>query len=114
VNGVQRPPDWEQLGIAVPDIIAPMRRKHPDPASRPERPTMSDVTLAPDHAVELTELLEFLAGWLTTDREQLNASLLRYVGHPTYDINRLKADLARYGFLLGGDTDGDLFQPPTP
>lgn len=75
---------------------------------------MSDVTLAPDHAVELTELLEFLNAWLTSDPDHLNASLLRYVGHPAYDINRLKADLARYVFLLGGDDDGELFQPPTP
>jgi hypothetical protein len=74
---------------------------------------MSDVSLAPDHAVELTELLEFLGGWLTTDHEQLNASLLRYVGHPAYDLDRLKADLARFVFLLGGDTDGELFQPPS-
>ena len=72
---------------------------------------MSGVTLAPDHAIELTELLEFLNGWLTSDHDHLNASLLRYVGHPAYDINRLKADLARYVFLLGDD-DGELFQPP--
>jgi hypothetical protein len=50
----------------------------------------------------------------TSDPDHLNASLLRYVGHPAYDINRLKADLARYVFLLGGDDDGNLFQPPTP
>jgi len=47
----------------------------------------------------------------TSDPDHLNASLLRYVGHPAYDINRLKADLARYVFLLGGDDDGELFQP---
>ena len=74
---------------------------------------MIGVTLAPDHASELTELLEFLNAWLTTDRDQLDASLLRYVGHPAYNIDRLKADLARFTFLLGGDTDGELFQPPT-
>ena len=74
---------------------------------------MTGVTLAPDHASELTELLEFLNAWLTTDRDQLDASLLRYVGHPAYNIDRLKADLARFTFLLGGDTDGELFQPPT-
>ena len=50
----------------------------------------------------------------TSDPDHLNASLLRYVGHPAYDINRLKADLARYVFLPGGDDDGNLFQPPTP
>src|SRR5437764_1494616 len=56
---------------------------------------MSGVNLAPDHAVELTELLEFLNAWLTSDHDQLDASLHRYVGHPAYNIDRLKADLAR-------------------
>jgi hypothetical protein len=56
--------------------------------------------------------LEFLNAWLTSDRDQLDASLHRYVGHPTYNIDRLKTDLARFTFLLGGDTDGELFQPP--
>jgi hypothetical protein len=73
---------------------------------------MSGINLAPDHAVELSELLEFLNGWLTSDYDLLNASLHHYVGHHAYDANRLKADLARFTFLLGGDTDGDLFQPP--
>jgi len=73
---------------------------------------MSGLNLALDHAVELTELLAFLNAWLTSDRDQLNASLHRYVSHPAYDIDQLKADLARFTFLLGGDTDGELFQPP--
>ena len=73
---------------------------------------MSGVNLAHDHAAELTELLEFLNAWLTSDHDHLNASLISYVGHPAYDINRLKTDLARFAFLLGGDTDGELFQPP--
>jgi hypothetical protein len=74
---------------------------------------MSDITLAPDHAAELTELLEFLNAWLTSDYHPLNASLHQFVGHPAYDIERLKADLTRFTFLLGGDTDGTLFTPPT-
>jgi hypothetical protein len=74
---------------------------------------MSGVNLAPDHAVELTELLEFLTAWLSSDPNVLDASLHRYVGHPAYNIDRLKGDLARFTFLLGGDTDGELFQPPT-
>ena len=73
---------------------------------------MSGVNLANDHAAELTELLEFLNAWLSSDRDQLDASQHRYVGHPAYNIDRLKADLARFTFLLGGDTDGELFQPP--
>ena len=55
---------------------------------------MSGVNLALDDAVELTELLQFLNTWLTTDHEQLNTSLRRFVGHPAYDISKLKADLA--------------------
>ena len=74
---------------------------------------MSDVTLSPEHAAELTELLEFLNAWLTSDYHPLNASLHQFVGHPAYDIERLKADLARFAFLLGSDHDGTLFQPPT-
>jgi hypothetical protein len=73
---------------------------------------MPDVTLSPEHAAELTELLEFLNAWLTSDYHPLNASLHQFVGHPAYDIERLKADLARFTFLLGGDHHGDLFQPP--
>ncbi|MDT5026440.1 MAG: hypothetical protein QOE61_2866 [Micromonosporaceae bacterium] len=76
---------------------------------------MSGVNLTLDDAVELTELLQFVDSWLAHDHDQLNASLRRFVGHPGYDISRLKADLARFIFLLGGDTDGDLFQaPPVP
>jgi hypothetical protein len=73
---------------------------------------VSGINLALDDAVELTELLQFLNAWLTTDHHQLNASLVRFVGHPAYDISELKADLARFTFLLEGDTDGDLVQPP--
>jgi hypothetical protein len=73
---------------------------------------MSGVNLALDDAVELTELLQFLNAWLANDNDRLNASLHRFVGHPAYDVSRLQADLARFTFLLGGDTDGELFQPP--
>ena len=73
---------------------------------------MSGINLALDDAVELTELLQFLNSWLSSDHDQLDASLRHYVGHPSYDTIRLRADLARFTFLLGGDTDGDLFQPP--
>jgi hypothetical protein len=73
---------------------------------------MSGVNLALDDAVELTELLQFLNAWLTNDHDHLDTSLSRFVGHPAYDTSRLRADLARFTFLLGGDTDGELFQPP--
>ena len=73
---------------------------------------MSGVNLAPDHAVELTELLQFLTARPTSDRDHLDTSPHRYIGHPAYNIDRPKTDLARFTFLLGGDTDGELFQPP--
>lgn len=50
-------------------------------------------------------VLEFLNAWLTSDHDQLDASPHRYVGHPAYNIDRLKADLARFTFLLGRDTE---------
>jgi hypothetical protein len=73
---------------------------------------MPGINLALTDADELTELLQFIDAWLTTDREHLNPSLQRFAGHPAYDTDPLKATLARFVFLLGGDTDGDLFQPP--
>jgi hypothetical protein len=73
---------------------------------------MPSINLVIDDAVELAELLQFINYWLASDHNQLHTSLLRYVGHPSYDINRLQADLARFTLLLGGDTDGDLVQPP--
>ena len=73
---------------------------------------MPGITLALDDAAELTELLQFIDTWLATDQEQLNPSLHRFVGHPSYDISHVRTTLARFIFLLGGDTEGDLFQPP--
>lgn len=75
---------------------------------------MNAINLALDDAVELTEILQFIDAWLAADREHLNPSLQRFAGHPAYDTDRLKATLARFVFLLGGDTDGDLFQPAPP
>jgi hypothetical protein len=72
---------------------------------------MSTVNLAAEDAIELAELLRFLNGWLTSDHDRLDASLLRYVGHPSYHLDRLTTDLARFTFLLGDDPDGELFQP---
>lgn len=78
---------------------------------------MPDVTLTPDHAAELTELLEFLNAWLTSDYHPLNASLHQFVGHPAYDIERLKADLARLPSSSAATTTApcsSLRQPHNP
>jgi len=73
---------------------------------------MNGITLALDDAVELTELLQFLDTWLAADPEYLTESLHRYVGTSGYDTSQIRTTLARFIFLLGGDTEGDLFQPP--
>lgn len=71
---------------------------------------MRHVTLDLTDAAELGQLLEFLADWLSADRPTLKPSLGRFVGHPGYDVEELRADLHRFAFLIG-DTDGrDLFR----
>lgn len=57
-------------------------------------------------AVELAELLQFLSGWLESDRAVLTASLARFVGVPDYGPDSLREDFARFQFLLGF-TDGE-------
>lgn len=69
--------------------------------------TVEQVCLDASDAVELGELLEFLGNWLLTDREQLSASLYRFVGSTGYEIDQLQADVMRFAFLLGV-SDGEL------
>ncbi len=54
-------------------------------------------------AVELAELLEFLADWLDHHADRrVEHSLALFSGYG-YDTHQLRADLARFVFLLGGD-----------
>ena len=77
--------------------------------------TMPDVNLELADAVELAELLTFLADWLSGSQQQtLNDSLDTFVGHPAYDTNNLAADLHRLVFLLGLNDSEQLFGEPTP
>jgi len=64
--------------------------------------TVGSVSLAVGDAVELGELLAFLVGWLDGD-DRLAGSLAAFVGHDAYGIEGLRADLARFVFLLGDD-----------
>lgn len=60
------------------------------------------VTLRADDAIELAEMLEFLAAWLDNTDQRLDLELLRFtVGG--YYLDDLLADLARFVVLLGGD-----------
>ena len=70
--------------------------------------TVPQVCLDAGDAVELGELLEFLGDWLACDRIRLADSLGRFLGVDAYDTDQLRADLSRFGFLLGV-TDGEFF-----
>lgn len=62
------------------------------------------VTVAADDAVELGEMLEFLAAWVDYAPDALGEWLARFTGGG-YELGELRADLARFAFLLGGDGD---------
>jgi hypothetical protein len=70
---------------------------------------MSDDEFAPfelrgEDAWELAEMLEFIDGWLAAQRTGAVAdSLDRH--SPGYGLDDLRADLARFMFLLGGPGD---------
>lgn len=70
---------------------------------------MPTVSLEAVDAAELGELLGFVRVWLTVDHDLLDLSLRRFVGHPGYDVDRLRRDLDRFTFLLGGDDGEELF-----
>jgi hypothetical protein len=76
---------------------------------------MPDVNLELSDAVELAELLTFLADWLTSSQRQtVAASLAAFVGHDTFGVDELAADLHRFVFLLGLSDGEQLFGEPTP
>ena len=63
---------------------------------------MSNTTrLRDEAAVELGEMLEFLHDWIATCPEA-SASFRRFC-FGLFTIEELRADLARFAFLLGGD-----------
>jgi len=76
---------------------------------------MPDVNLELSDAVELAELLTFLADWLSGRQQQtLNDSLATFVGHPGCNANNLATDLHRFVFLLGLSDGEQLFGEPPP
>jgi hypothetical protein len=60
-------------------------------------------------AIELTELLQFVKEWLTTD-DKARDSFARFVGSPGYDAADLCTDIDRLSFLLGGNDGEHLFE----
>jgi hypothetical protein len=69
------------------------------------------MSLDPADTIELTETLDFIAGWLASDSARLTASLLDYVGHPACGPQQLRQDLDRFAFLRGGSDGEELFGP---
>ncbi len=63
---------------------------------------LAPVKLAAADAWELAELLEFLREWLESHHSRAGRDLRLFSGYG-YDIDELRADLARFAFLLGGD-----------
>jgi hypothetical protein len=62
-------------------------------------------------AIELTETLQLIAGWLASAPSRLTASPLDFIGHPAYGPLQLRQDLDRFTFLLGGTDGEELFGP---
>lgn len=76
---------------------------------------MTSVELDHGDATELAELLTLLSDWLSgPDRELLFQSLQRFIGVDAYDIDDLRADLARFTFLLGHNDGEQLFGDDQP
>jgi hypothetical protein len=72
-----------------------------------------NVCLHAADAMELAQLLGLLGDWLAADHGELSDSLERFIGSPAYDVETLRADLANFAFLLGGNdgehlTDGEI------
>jgi hypothetical protein len=63
---------------------------------------VAEVRLRDEHAVEFCELLEFLGDWLDADSGVVAGSLSGFCAGG-YGVGELRADLARFAFLLGGD-----------
>jgi hypothetical protein len=76
---------------------------------------MSEIRIELSDAIELAELLTFLADWLSaSQRQPLTDSFTAFVGHDVFDIDDLRNDLHRFVFLLGLSDGEQLFGEPTP
>jgi hypothetical protein len=60
----------------------------------------AELSLRDVDAFELAEMLEFLRHLLAAEADALGPALERFAGYP---LGQLRADLARFAFLLGGD-----------
>lgn len=61
------------------------------------------MNLAPEDAAELAGFLQFIAGWIASDREHMGTSLSGYIGDTPYSLGRLRLDLDRFTSVLRED-----------
>ena len=61
-------------------------------------PGLADIDL-----VELGEMLEFVHDLVASDPDVIGHVLHRFIGADGYRVDQLRADLARFAFVLGGD-----------
>jgi hypothetical protein len=74
---------------------------------------MLKISLNHSDAIELAELLTFLADWLCSAHKHTLADSLTTYGHPAYSLDELHADLHRFVFLLGLSDGEELFGDTT-
>lgn len=67
---------------------------------------MSQVRIEAGEAMELGQLLDFLADWFGRDDARLTAAYTDFVGHDAANLSELRDRLARFVFLLGEDEEG--------
>ncbi len=78
-------------------------------------PDPPDLPLAAGDAMELGQLLDFLANWFSQEDPRLHACYAEFVGHEAADLSEVRHTLARFAFLLGEDEDGHrLFGHDSP
>jgi hypothetical protein len=65
-----------------------------------DRPGLADIDL-----MELGETLEFVHDLVASAPDTMAEVLQRFLGVDGYRVDELKADLARFAFLLGGDSE---------
>ena len=71
------------------------------------------MNLDPADAAELADLLQFIVGWLASDREHIASSLLHYAGDVPYGPGQLRLHLDRFASLLtGGSGPSLIFNTP--
>jgi hypothetical protein len=62
--------------------------------------TVDKVSIPADDAIELSELLDFLADWLTTAPRMVACDFERFVGAESYSIDELRSRLGRWSNRL--------------